>query len=199
MFFKEPLTEWFFVKPKLVLLWHRSKNPLSSFIFKSEADLKRLQSKYKPLFQDQHLHLQHRFSVFVPAGDWELIPRLPGSKPPVRCRTAARWPVRDSTSPSGTQRGPRDGESYWRWDVQRNKIRKKLRKYFDKWVCNYNFTWCNLWLRCKCPHDIHGPKTEAWSLPLQHKHTHTHTHTHTPLVCIHKILPPLPPIIHVGL
>ncbi len=26
MFFKEPLTEWFFVEPKMVLLWHRLKN-----------------------------------------------------------------------------------------------------------------------------------------------------------------------------
>ncbi len=26
--FKEPLTEWFFVKPKMVLLWHRLKNLL---------------------------------------------------------------------------------------------------------------------------------------------------------------------------
>ncbi len=34
-FFKESLTEWFFVEPKMVLLWHRLKNLLSTFIFKS--------------------------------------------------------------------------------------------------------------------------------------------------------------------
>ncbi len=34
-FFKEPLTECFFVEPKLVLLWQ--KNLLSTFIFKSEG------------------------------------------------------------------------------------------------------------------------------------------------------------------
>ncbi len=28
MFFKEPLTEWLFVEPKMVLLWHRSEEPL---------------------------------------------------------------------------------------------------------------------------------------------------------------------------
>ncbi len=33
-FFKEPLTEWFFVKPKMVILWHCLKNLLSTFIFK---------------------------------------------------------------------------------------------------------------------------------------------------------------------
>ncbi len=27
-FFEEPLTEWFFVEPKMVLLWHRLKNLL---------------------------------------------------------------------------------------------------------------------------------------------------------------------------
>ncbi len=27
-FFKEPLTEWFFVEPKMVILWHRLKNLL---------------------------------------------------------------------------------------------------------------------------------------------------------------------------
>ncbi len=40
-FFKEPLTECFFVEPKMVLLWHRLKNLLSTFIFKSVRDLKR--------------------------------------------------------------------------------------------------------------------------------------------------------------
>ncbi len=35
MFFEEPLTEWFFVEPKIVNLWHRLKNLLSTFIFKS--------------------------------------------------------------------------------------------------------------------------------------------------------------------
>ncbi len=34
-FFKEMLTEWFFVEPKMVLLWHRLKNVISTFIFKS--------------------------------------------------------------------------------------------------------------------------------------------------------------------
>ncbi len=34
-FFEEPLTEWFFVEPKMVLLWHRLKNLWSTFIFKS--------------------------------------------------------------------------------------------------------------------------------------------------------------------
>ncbi len=34
-FFKEPLTEWFFVEPKIVLLWHCCEEPLSTFIFKS--------------------------------------------------------------------------------------------------------------------------------------------------------------------
>ncbi len=38
-FFKEPLTEWFFVEPKMVLLWHRLKNIWSTFIFKSEWGL----------------------------------------------------------------------------------------------------------------------------------------------------------------
>ncbi len=28
MFFKEPLTERLFVEPKMVLLWHRSEEPL---------------------------------------------------------------------------------------------------------------------------------------------------------------------------
>ncbi len=35
MFFKEPLTERFFVEPKMVLLRHCLKNLLSTFIFKS--------------------------------------------------------------------------------------------------------------------------------------------------------------------
>ncbi len=36
MFFKEPLTEWFFVDPKMVLLCDIAvKNLLSTFIFKS--------------------------------------------------------------------------------------------------------------------------------------------------------------------
>ncbi len=32
-FFKEPLTEWFFVEPKMVLLWHRLKNLLKHLHF----------------------------------------------------------------------------------------------------------------------------------------------------------------------
>ncbi len=27
MFFKEPLTQWFFVEPNIVLLWHRFEEP----------------------------------------------------------------------------------------------------------------------------------------------------------------------------
>ncbi len=27
MFFKEPLIEWFFVEPKIVILWHRYEEP----------------------------------------------------------------------------------------------------------------------------------------------------------------------------
>ncbi len=33
MFFKEPLTEWFFVEPKMVLLRHRLKNLLNHLYF----------------------------------------------------------------------------------------------------------------------------------------------------------------------
>ncbi len=32
---KQPLTEWFFVEPNIFILWHRLKNLLSTFIFKS--------------------------------------------------------------------------------------------------------------------------------------------------------------------
>ncbi len=32
-FFKEPLTEWFFVEPKMVLVWHRLKNLLKQLYF----------------------------------------------------------------------------------------------------------------------------------------------------------------------
>ncbi len=32
-FFKEPLTEWFFVEPKMVLLWHLLKNLLKHLYF----------------------------------------------------------------------------------------------------------------------------------------------------------------------
>ncbi len=38
-FFKEPLTEWFFVEPKMVLLWHHLKNLLKHLYFKSVATL----------------------------------------------------------------------------------------------------------------------------------------------------------------
>ncbi len=31
--FKEPLTEWFFVEPKLVLLWHRCEEPFEATLF----------------------------------------------------------------------------------------------------------------------------------------------------------------------
>ncbi len=34
-FFKEPLTEWFFVEPKMVLLWHRCEEPFKHLYFKS--------------------------------------------------------------------------------------------------------------------------------------------------------------------
>ncbi len=34
-FFKEPLTEWFFVEPRMVIVWHRCEEPLSTFILKS--------------------------------------------------------------------------------------------------------------------------------------------------------------------
>ncbi len=30
MFFKETLTEWFFVEPKMVLLWHRCEQPFEA-------------------------------------------------------------------------------------------------------------------------------------------------------------------------
>ncbi len=33
MFFKEPLTEWFFVEPKMVLLWHRCEEPFKHLYF----------------------------------------------------------------------------------------------------------------------------------------------------------------------
>ncbi len=32
-FFKEPLTEWFFVEPKMVLQWHRLKNLFEAPLF----------------------------------------------------------------------------------------------------------------------------------------------------------------------
>ncbi len=32
-FFKEPLTEWFFVEPKMVLLWHRCEEPIEAPLF----------------------------------------------------------------------------------------------------------------------------------------------------------------------
>ncbi len=32
-FFKEPLTEWFFVEPKMVLLWHRCEEPFEAPLF----------------------------------------------------------------------------------------------------------------------------------------------------------------------
>ncbi len=32
-FFKEPLTEWFFVEPKMVLLWHRCEEPFKHLYF----------------------------------------------------------------------------------------------------------------------------------------------------------------------
>ncbi len=35
-FFKEPLTEWFFVGPKKVLLWHRSEEPFMHLYFKDK-------------------------------------------------------------------------------------------------------------------------------------------------------------------
>ncbi len=35
MFFKAPLTEWFFVEPKMFFLWYLLKNLLCTFIFKS--------------------------------------------------------------------------------------------------------------------------------------------------------------------
>ncbi len=36
-FFKEPLTDWFFVEPQMVPLWYDLNNLLSTFIFKSEV------------------------------------------------------------------------------------------------------------------------------------------------------------------
>ncbi len=32
-FFKEPLTEWFSVEPKMVLLWHRCEEPFKHLYF----------------------------------------------------------------------------------------------------------------------------------------------------------------------
>ncbi len=32
-FFKEPLTEWFFMEPKMVLLWHRCEEPFEAPLF----------------------------------------------------------------------------------------------------------------------------------------------------------------------
>ncbi len=32
-FFKEPLTEWFFVEPKMVLLWDRCEEPFEAPLF----------------------------------------------------------------------------------------------------------------------------------------------------------------------
>ncbi len=32
-FFKEPLTEWFFVEPKMVLLWHHCEEPFEAPLF----------------------------------------------------------------------------------------------------------------------------------------------------------------------
>ncbi len=32
-FFKETLTEWFFVEPKIVLLWHRCEEPFKQLYF----------------------------------------------------------------------------------------------------------------------------------------------------------------------
>ncbi len=33
MFFKEPLTEWFFVESKMVLLWHHCEEPFKHLYF----------------------------------------------------------------------------------------------------------------------------------------------------------------------
>ncbi len=35
-FFKEPLTEWFFVEPKKVILWHRCEEPFEAPLFLRE-------------------------------------------------------------------------------------------------------------------------------------------------------------------
>ncbi len=33
LFFKEPLTEWFFVEPKMVILWHCCEEPFKHLYF----------------------------------------------------------------------------------------------------------------------------------------------------------------------
>ncbi len=33
VYFKETLTEWFFVEPKMVLLWHRCEEPFKHLYF----------------------------------------------------------------------------------------------------------------------------------------------------------------------
>ncbi len=33
MFFKEPLTECFFVEPQMILLWHRCEEPFKALLF----------------------------------------------------------------------------------------------------------------------------------------------------------------------
>ncbi len=56
MLFKETLTEWFFVEPKTVLLWHRLKNLLSTFIFKSVVcDATYLQVGYNWRFKNRQM------------------------------------------------------------------------------------------------------------------------------------------------
>ncbi len=47
MILEEPLTEWFFVEPKMVLLWHRLKNLLKHLYFEQCMDKS---NKYKTMF-----------------------------------------------------------------------------------------------------------------------------------------------------
>jgi len=51
-FFKEPLTEWFFVEPKIVLLWHHCEEPFKHLFLRvyAQSSFHRLISLYVLVF-----------------------------------------------------------------------------------------------------------------------------------------------------
>ncbi len=57
-FFKEPLTEWFFVEPKTVLLWHYLKN-LLKHLYKMIYQLLRVYSIKKKNMLNMNFHFPH--------------------------------------------------------------------------------------------------------------------------------------------
>lgn len=125
-------------------------------------------------------------SCFVWAGSSRLIRPHRGSKPPERCRRAARWRELDSTPPSGKHRDLRCVKSSCDQMENGSKMGKKFRRFVPKsmvlviqghlmtWLAYKNqITWCSRSPRCKCPLDSLVSATVAWSLSLKHTHTHS--------------------------